>query len=274
MIALVTDSTAYLTKNEAEQWNVKVVPMSYTVDGNIYHETYWDKNGDYENLLRFGIAEAKTSQSTVSAFMSAFDELVRQGKEVLCLTISSRLSGTYSSAVVAAQEVGKGQVTVFDSQLTAGGLYMLVKKAQQLIKNGCTLDDTINALYKIRDDISIVFSVSDLTQLRKSGRLGIIRQSVSTILNNKPLFFCMEGAVVSDGVARGQTAQIQQLMARIPRKVNEIIIHYTRQEEKATQIIHEKLKKAHPNALLMKRILGPVLTIHLGSATIGMAFRV
>lgn len=274
MIALVTDSTAYLTKQESEQWDVKVVPMSYAVGGRIYHETYWDKNGDYETLLRLGISQARTSQSSVSAFMSAFDELLRQGHEVLCITISSRLSGTYSSATVAAQELGKGRVTVLDSRLTAGGLYMLVREARRLIDAGRSLGETLDALYEARDGISIVFSVSDLTQLRKSGRLGIIRQSVSTILNNKPLFFCMEGAVVSDGLARGQSEQKQRLLRRVPPDASEIIVHYTRQEERTAQSISGRLMQSHPGALLLSRALGPVLTIHLGLSTVGIAFRV
>lgn len=273
MIALVTDSTAYFTKRESEEWGVRVVPMSYTVGGRIFHETYWDKNGDYETLLRDYISQARTSQSSVSAFMSAFDELIRQGYDVLCITISSRLSGTYSSATVAARELGKGRVEVLDSRLTAGGMHMLVKQARRLIDAGKSLPEIMDELIRVRDRISIAFSVSDLTQLRKSGRLGVIRQSVSTILNNKPLFLCVEGTVVSDGMARGHSDQMQRLLKRVPPGTPEIVVHYTRQEERSARALLESLAQSHPDADIMCRALGPVLTIHLGLSVLGIAFR-
>ena len=72
--------------------------------------------------------------------MSTFSELVNSGFEVLCITISSRLSGTYSSASIAAREVSSDKITVVDSQSTAGGMYMLVEKARAMALAGASVE--------------------------------------------------------------------------------------------------------------------------------------
>lgn len=272
MIALVTDSTAYLTREEAKALQVHIAPMSYTVNGRIYHETYIDKSGDYETLIARGIAEAKTSQTTVGTFTSLFDELLQQGHDVLCLTISSRLSGTYSSAALAARELDKERITVVDSHLTGGGLYLLVHEARRLIDAGLDRGAIMSELCAIRDRIGIAFSVSDLTQLRKSGRLGIVRQSISTMLNNKPVFLCLEGAIVSDGVSRGRNAQLAHLLRHVPKDATSIIVHYTLQEEHSASLLAKTFGLSHPGVPLHMSLLGPVLDIHLGLSTVGIAW--
>ena len=79
MIAVVTDSTAYLTKKEAYELGIRIVPMSYTISGQIFNENYSDQNGAFESLIFKYSSRCTTSQAPRSAFMSMFDELLRQG---------------------------------------------------------------------------------------------------------------------------------------------------------------------------------------------------
>ena len=135
MITMITDSSAYFDKAEARALGIKIVPMSYTVDGQVYSESYRDQNGDFENLLRSN-KRFSTSQPNLSAFLSCFEEEITMGNQVLCVTISSRLSGAYSTAHMAAKQTGSEHIAVFDSRLTAGGLYLLIKEANKLIESG------------------------------------------------------------------------------------------------------------------------------------------
>ena len=81
----------------------------------MYNETYADENGSFKKLIALSGGGCQTSQASISAFMSVFEELLRLGFFVLCLTISSRLSGTYSSASIAAKEIGSLKIRVVDS---------------------------------------------------------------------------------------------------------------------------------------------------------------
>ena len=263
MIVLVTDSSALLTREEAREWGVRVVPLSYAVAGRPFLETYSGENGDFLTLLSKG-QPAHTSQPAPGVYLSVFDEITRQGGEVLCLTISSRLSGAYGSAMAAARELSDRNITVFDSRTAGGGLFLMVQQAAMMVKEGLSVSEIVEKLYELRDKIFIAFSVSDLTPLHQGGRVGRIRQSINTILNNRPLFLCRDGAIVSDGIARGKTAQQDYLFYRVPSGARQIIVHHAGKESNTALELAARLRAAHPKAKVSVRLLGPVLTIHLG----------
>ena len=266
MIALVTDSTAYLTRQEARDGGFTMVPMTYTVDDRIYHETYADINGDYEKLIQSGKSH-RTSQPNMAAFLSAFEELVEKGYEVVCLTISSRLSGTYSSASLAAKQIDGEHIHIVDSLSAAGGMHILLRYAKKLVDSGLPAKEVAQELRTMRERIGIGFSVSDMGPLRRSGRLGVVRQSVGTILNVKPILSCVEGGVVSNGVARGRNEQLKRLMDMIPENAKDVIVHHIGNEE-AAQRLARQLRQRFPHLPVPIRVAGPVLCIHLGVGVI------
>ena len=272
MIAIVADSSVYMTKKEAQMLGVSIVPLTFTANGHIYNETYMDCNGDFQNLIFWNSMQCQTAGSSIASFMSTFNDLLSDGLEVLCLTISSRLSGTYSSAMIAAKEVNQDKIKVIDSRSTAGGLYLLVKEARAMAIAGMNIQEIAAQLEKKREKIAIAFSVDDMAPLRNSGRLGIVRQSVGTILNIKPLLSCVDGAVVADGIARGRYDQIQKLVGKIPQNAAAIIVHYIKNSEFVDAMMKE-VRRLHPNAKIEKRPLGPVLSIHLGLSTVGVVWQ-
>jgi len=269
MITIITDSSSYFKKSEAMDLGIKIVPINYYVDGQSYSESFIDQNGDYENLLK-GNGKYSTSHPNISAFLSAFEEELHNGNEVLCITISSRLSGAYGTAHTAAKQTENDKVVVFDSRFTAGGLYLLVKEAKKLIESGAGLREILNELPKIRDKITIVFSVSDMTPLRNSGRMGFVRMSVSTFLNIKPILLCKDGAIVSDSVVHGNTELIKKLAERIKENTNEVVINYIGDTQIATNLYHV-IKRANPNIQVSLQKIGPALGIHLGLKAIAIS---
>jgi len=272
MITIVTDSTSYIKKSEARELGVRIIPMSYTVSDQIYGESYSDQNGDFENLLS-GSAVCSTSQPNMSAFLSCFEEELSMGNEVLCITISSRLSGTYSTAYMAARQIEDGgdKVIVVDSHNTAGGLYILVKAAQGMVCGGLGLADIKGRLIEMRDRILTVFSVEDMDPLRRSGRIGFVRMSVGTILNKRPILLLREGAVVSSGMAHGDTDVIRKLVQMTDKDADEFIINYIGNNRLAANL-YGVLKNARPSAQIGLHKAGPVLGIHLGMNVISVSY--
>ncbi|HEY8444458.1 MAG TPA: DegV family protein [Clostridia bacterium] len=271
MISLILDSTAYITKKEASDLNIRIAPVTYYVQNQVYHEIYSDCNGDFINLLNSNIHHCKTSQTNVATFLSAFEEELRKGNQVLCLTLSSRLSGTYSSASIAARELNNPNIIVVDSLLTAGGLFLLAKEAVKMINAGMSLGEIVTNLEKIRNEIMIAFTVDDIMPLRRSGRLGIVRQSVGTILNIKPILKLVEGSVIHDGTARGKSEQIKKLSEKVPPNAESVIIHYISDYTTAQKLA--EAVKARTSANISLRLLGPVLGVHLGTGVIGLVWK-
>ena len=270
MTAIVVDSSVYLTRAEAEALGVRIVPMTYSVEGGgLYAEDFVDANGEYEALVAQNIDRMHTSQATMSAFMSVFDDLLAEGCDVLCLTISSRLSGTYANARMAANEVGNECIEVVDSLSTGAGMYHLVCKARSLLNEGMDIRETARRLREEREGIKTVFSVDDMMPLRRSGRLGSVRLSVSTILNIKPMLKCENGSIVSAGMARGRHEQMRFFLKELGSFRGEMIVQSFLADTQAGAV-REQLEQL--GCRTAHRRVGPVLGIHLGRGSIGVTW--
>ena len=269
MITIVTDSSSYLTQAEAAALGVVMVPMSYSIGRAVYPEAFVDRERRFEHILDGAPATLHTSQATLSAFVSAFDGLKKRGSEVLCLTISSRLSGTYGNALVAARDLGGEGIAVIDSRSTAAGLYLLIRAAKRLIDEGLPLAEVAARVSGMRERVKLVFSVDDIGPLRRSGRLGGIKLSVSTILNIHPMLRCQEGAIIATGVTRGRHEQQRQLICSIPSEVKDVVVQHYRAEGQLTAVIRQ-LQQA--GRTVSVRDIGPVLAVHLGKGCIGVAW--
>ena len=270
MIKIITDSTAYFKKSDAADFGVKIVPMRYNVGGQTYFESFSDKNGNFEELIQSD-SNFTTSQPNPASFLSAFEEELALDNEVLCITISSRLSGTYSCAYMAAKQTESDKICVFDSQLTAGGLYLLITKAKELIDSNMPLGEITKKLVEIRNRISVSFSVDDRAPLRNSGRIGFVRIGVGTILNIKPILLCEDGVVAFDSVARGKNEIVKKLADKIPENAQDVVINYTLNNHIASDL-YNVIKEKYPNLNIRLSKIGPVLAIHLGLQAVGVSF--
>lgn len=263
MIAIVTDSSSYLTKEEVKALGVKIVPINYGVGEPNLKEGIGEENHGFKELIANNPGQCKTAHASTAAFSEVFKQLIDNGFQVLAIVLSSRLSGTYSSASVAARAISPENIRVLDSLLSAGGMAILAKRAAALIKEGLSLSEVFNALENLKKKMGIAFSVDHMEPLRKSGRILAVPQSARTILNVRPILLCKEGAVIYDGVARGRHKQVKELVSRIPSDVNEVVINYIDNEENAQMLIDE-IRCKFPEIKISKSPLGPVLGIHLG----------
>lgn len=270
MIAIVTDSSACLYKAEADRLGVTVVPMSYSLPGQpSYNENYMDTSGNFEMVIARNLSRLRTSQATFSAFMSTFNDLIDSGMQVLCLTISSRLSGTYGNARMSAKETDPENIAVVDTMTTGGGMYMMILEARRLINQGLSLHETANALRRMRSRVHTTFTVDDITPLRRSGRLGNVRMSISTILNIRPVLKCEDGCIVAGGIARGKHDQYKMLLKTLPAAPCRCVVEGFMADEYMNEL---KLRVEAAGHEVCVRKLGPVLGVHLGIGSLGLAW--
>jgi len=273
MIAIVSDSSIGLTKKEAAALGIHIVPMCYTLSaaGKTYYEKYIDTNVPLEQEGKSACKAYTTSQPSSSAFLKIFDELYDKGYEILCLTISSRLSGAYSSAKIAAKELDEKKIRIVDTRITVGGIRFLAECAKEFIAENKTLEETVIALKAERDKVGLAISVEDMEPLRLSGRLGFIRKSVSSILNIKPILIMQDGSLVSHSFAKGSRQQKEKLIDAIPKNAKKIIIHYLGSDSAAKELA-VVLKNRFPDIVPHIAMAGPIFSIHLGTPALGIAW--
>jgi len=284
MITIVSDSSINLTKKEAEAMGVQIVPMTYTVAGRTYAEHFIPEDASLDKLIMS--EDAATSQPVLSGFAAKFRELFSLGhKQILCLVISSRLSGAYSSAVLAAKEVmdeaaaqspapAKNrdseavQIRVVDTRSVAGGIRFLAEQARALVKEGKPLEQIAKTLERERDKSGHVISVEKMDRLRKSGRLGFVRQAIGSLLNIRPILLLQDGALISHTNAKGSRQQIEKMVEAIPAAAQKIIVHYLgdfKAAEALAAAVSQKFPRIAPPAITR---VGPVIGIHLGPTCI------
>lgn len=270
MIKIITDSTVYIRRAEADELNVRIVPINYTIGGVRHSEFFSDTNNGFEKYIEYG-GRITTAQPGPAVFTEVFREELMKCNEVLCITLSSRLSGIYTSAVTAAEETDIDRIHVFDSRLTAGGLYLLICEAKKMIDKGLSISEILLTLIKIRDRITSYFSVSDMNPLRQSGRLGFVRMSVGTILNIKPILLCRDGIVGYDSTARGENEIIKKLSEKIPKEALSVVINYISSNSVASNL-YNIIKAKYPKMKIRLSRLGPVLSAHLGTGVVAVSY--
>lgn len=271
MIAIVTDSTAYLTRAEAEAFQVRVLPHNYSLGEEKFEESYVDDNGNFLPLVAEHALDAATSQTHTELFVKTFSELVASGYEVLCVVLSTKLSRVYRNAQAAALQVDAARIRVMDSTMTGGALYMMVMEAAKRAKQGEDMETIVAALEALRMKIGVRFSVDDLSSLRKSRRLSVVRRA-GTILNLTPILKMTDGAVIYETVARGNSERVRKLLQMIPEDAQQIIVQAMQPSDLLT-LLEETVKRRFPNAQCETRMLGPVLQIHLGTRGAGVIWR-
>ena len=200
-VKIIVDSTADLPMHVKAR--VTAVPLSVRfgeeeyLDGvTISAETFYEKLTGSELL-------PTTSQPTPAAFEDAYREAVEAGHEVLCITISSRLSGTYQSATIAAEEF-PGKVFVADSRSAALASGVLAEYALQLADAGMGAEEILQNLIEKRKQLRLYAIVDTLEYLKKGGRLSSAVAVVGGMLNIKPVICVDEaGEIKVAGTARG-----------------------------------------------------------------------
>ena len=199
-IRIIVDSTADLTDRVRQR--VDVVPLTISFgDEEFVDGVTIDSMTFYEKLVESDVLPT-TSQATPFAFGEAFSRAVEAGDAVVCITCSSRLSGTYQSAVIAASEY-EDQVYVVDSETLAIGSGILTDYALTLVDRGMEAAEIARELTAKRGSVRVLALLDTLEYLKKGGRISKTAAFAGSLLNIKPVVCIQDGQIRLLGKARG-----------------------------------------------------------------------
>lgn len=209
--AIVTDSTTSLSPEILERPDVRMVPLSFHFGAE---ETYIDKTDltdeEFYEKLRAAEESPTTSQPPAGSFVEAYESLGAYD-DILVLTISRKLSGTYDSAVAAADMVD-GRVEVLDTRSAEMGSGLILLEALRVIDEGGDFDEARQAAERAMANVEIFFAVGTLEYLAKSGRIGRAQRLVGTALNIRPVLKIEDGEVVPHKRTRGRNRQMASIV--------------------------------------------------------------
>ena len=189
---IVTDTSANIPKRIVEERDLKIIPFSYYVDG-VEHTCddieAFDGEGFYAMMK--GHTDVTTSQIPPQRYMDFFEPFVKEGQDVLFVSMSSGISGSFSSSNIAAVQLMETYpdriVRSVDTKGASLGEGLLALRAAECRDKGMDINETAELLNQMRDRVCQVFTVDDLMFLRKGGRISNVTAIVGTVLNVKPL---------------------------------------------------------------------------------------
>ena len=219
-----------------------------------------------------------TSQATPEAFERVFKKLVENGDEVLCITVASKLSGTYQSACIAAEEF-PGKVRVIDSKSVAIGSAILAEFALSLLEKGVSAEEIEKELIKKREDIIIVALIDTLEYLEKGGRLSKTAAFAGSLLNIKPVVSVEDGEINVLGKARGSKQGNNFLIKEIEKAGGvdfsmPLLLGYTGHDPYMLEKYKEDSRFIWEGKVenLRETCIGSVIGTHVGPGAIAVAF--
>lgn len=276
MIKIVTDSTAYLPDEYARQHDIRVVPLYVHFGAEAFKEGIELSDEEFYRRLKEAPELPTTSQPSAGEFYEVFEELVKAGNEIVTLTISSKLSGTWNSAMAAKEMLPNDPISVVDSLSTSVGLHLMVDAAIEAASAGATRQEIVERIEAIRQKLQILFVVDTLEYLAKGGRIGNAKAFMGTLLKVKPILFIQDGAIEPlEQVRSKRKAQARMLElveehlggngSRAKVGVTNALVPKT--AESLGQELQERLGCCQP---LMGE-LGPVLGTHTGPGVVGIA---
>lgn len=214
-IRIIVDSTADLTPQVRAR--VAVVPLTVHFGEEEFVDGVDITGRKFYEMLETTKVLPTTSQATPYAFSAAFGQAVADGEEVIAIVVSSKLSGTYQSAVIAAEDY-PGQVHVVDSKNIAIGLAILTAYAIQLVDEGRSAAEIVALLKQQRERIRLMAVVDTLEYLQRGGRLSKTAAIAGGILSIKPLIGLVDGEIKVLAKGRGNK-QANMLMNQEVTKV-------------------------------------------------------
>jgi len=192
---------------------VSVVPLTISFGENVFVDGVTiDRKRFYEKLIESDVIP-KTSQPAPDAFMKIYGEAKAAGEEVVVITVSSKLSGTFQSAMIAAEEYD--HVYIVDSRSVAIGAGILAEYALQLADSGMEAKDIFEALIEERQSVRVIAMLDTLEYLRRGGRISGAVAFAGGLLSIKPVVSIEEGEIRILGKARGSKQGNNLLMKEI-----------------------------------------------------------
>lgn len=198
-ITIITDSASDIEQGELH--NVRVLPMTVTIDGVPYSDGVDITKDEFYRLQKGSDTIPVSSLISPFQFQEAFDEVESAGEEAIVITISSELSGTYQSAKAVAE--GRDGISVIDSLQVSGAQKLLVLRALQLTLLGLSRDEIVRELEEEKHRIVIFAAVDTMEYLVKGGRVSKTSGLIGNMVGIKPIVTLDEGKLIAAGKAHG-----------------------------------------------------------------------
>ncbi len=265
-VKIITDSLSDITSDIAEGLGITVVPLTVLFG----HESFLDRvtmtTDEFYYKLTHDANWPKTTQPPPGDFINVYNKLAEETDEILVITLSSKLSGTYQSAIGAKDLMKKEcRIEVIDSQTVAMGLGLIVIVAAKAAQAGANLDELTDLVRRAMPRSHLIAYFDTLKYLAKGGRIGKAQGLVGAMLSIKPLLTLKDGEMTPLTRVRSLAAGMDYLynfVAGFPN-IEELAVEHATTPDEADKLV-ERLGSVFPKERTYRSTISPVVGTYAG----------
>lgn len=276
MVKIITDSTAALPQEVADQFGIPVIPQIVTFGEESYYEGRDIDTATFMKLLQSSPELPKTAAPPPELFSQEFEHLQTLGEPILCIHPSGELSGTVRSACIATKSYPKADIRVMDTQMIGSPLGSIVLIAAEMAQGGADIDEIVKRIHNLIPRGRVYFLVDTLEYLAKGGRIGGASKLLGGILNIKPILALKNGRV--DQYERERTnsravARLKEIvLEQVPRRTNtHLTIMHAGVYDKALALAHDLAGDLQLSDIPIYNV-PPAIITHAGPGVLAAAF--
>jgi DegV family protein with EDD domain len=275
-IAIVTDSTSDLTRDEQHRLGITVVPLNVHFGPETFRDNVEMSADEFMAKMAASESLPTTSQPAVRDFEAAFRTAAESHDEILCIISSSKLSGTLHSATLAAESLSDLiPVEIVDSRNVSYGLAFQAMRAANLADSALDAKEIASILNTEIASYHVVFFVETLDHLRRGGQVGKGAQILGSVLQLRPLLRIEEGQIVPFERARTRARAVAALsdFSREFNGIENAAVLYNTTPDDAMELADaiEAIANCGPIPVIQ---VGPVLSSHAGPGALGIVVKV
>jgi DegV family protein with EDD domain len=275
-IRIVIDSTSDVTDEIIEKYNIKMVPLTV----NFENESFLDKVelNSKQFFEKLETAEKLPTTTLVSpgTFMEVFSEILAEGDQVLGLFLASEFSGTYDSACMAKNMIGRDDIYIIDTRSVCLGAFALILEAIELVQQNKDIEEIVKELEALREKVVAVAALDTLKYLEKGGRLSKGQAVVGTLLNVKPIVEIKDGKISVIEKIRGKNKAVKWFDEWIEKNnydlSNKTVLLFHGKAYEQLKMLREAIEDKYKIKNIIEQEIGAVIGTHSGPGVLGIGF--
>lgn len=275
-VAILTDSTAFLPDQYIKQYDIEVIPLQIIWGNETFQDGVSLSPSDFYTRLKTTRDLPTTSQPSVGKFKDVMEKLISKENDILGIFISSKLSGTFHSAIQAKTLIpNTSEIVIIDSTSTTLAMGFQVLAAAKAASDGATLKDCCHIVEQVRKNSGVFFMVDTLEFLHRGGRIGGAQRFLGTALGTKPILHMQDGKIEPLERVRTKSKAMDRLVELTIEKCHgQSNIHlagiHANAEYESQKVLEKAGQYLAPTQTMIAE-LSPVVGIHAGPGTIALA---
>lgn len=273
-LRVVMDGAGDLPDGWLDEYDIQVIPININFGNKTYLQGIDLSDAEFYSIADTSKVVPKTSQPTPQQFINFYRKIANLGDTILSLHVTSKLSGTYESAVMAARELGEQyHIIPFDSATGSAALGYMCKEVRLLERTGASLQVILDRLEFIRKNIVLALTLDTLEYARKSGRIKAIQAAIASVLQVKPIVVLRDGALEMADRVRTRHRSLEEVVEIVRKQVgnrlvNVAIVHARAPE--AADVLKQRIQTTFQCAETIITELSIGVAANLGPGTVGI----